>query len=203
MVKKLSISAAVVLLLCSASLADIGQVQAFSIGSMNIVARRGPVGSAQAENIVTVEQSQRAQKPRFNKITAKQQENAILVQRGTAKGAGGASSVTQQANIAAVQAQTKESFGPTEQRQRLKVNLDQITAKSGGVGNTEGIQTFVGGQSHAISTPRMTAGESQQVGIVQYAVVSGRRGSENTAVNTVDVQLSQGQIVAGGPSAKR
>lgn len=199
MLRKFLISAAVILLLSSVSVADIGQVEGFSIGSLNIVGRCGWIGSAQSENIVVVGQSQQVQKPGFFfNTTAKQQENGMLIQNGSANGTGGLSGVAQRANILGKQGQLTEKFGPTMQGQRLNVNLGQIAIKSVGVGSTEGKQAFIGGQSQMISTPRMTSSESQSVGILQNAVVSGQEESKGIVVNTVNVELGQGQIVTGG-----
>ncbi len=56
--KKFLISAAVILLLFSGALANIGQVEGFSIGAINLVGRFGGLGFAEGGNIVMVGQSQ-------------------------------------------------------------------------------------------------------------------------------------------------
>lgn len=198
MLRKFLISTILILMLSSVSVADIGQVEGFSIGSISIVGRCGSIGSAHGENIVTVGHSQQVQQPGFFSTTAKQQENGMLIQKGSANSNGGLSGVAQRAKIQGKQAQFVERFGPALQGQRLNVNLGQVAMKSGSVGSTEGRQTFIGEQSQMISTPRMTSSESQSVGIQQNAVVSGQEESKGIVVNTVNVELNQGQIVTGG-----
>ena len=194
MLRKFLISAAVILLLTSAAFADIGQVECFSIGSLNIVGRCGPVGSAKGGNIVVFGHSQKIQKPWFpTKI--KQGEKGILVQYGTAQGTGGVSGVAQGAKVKGIQRQYTKPFGPTVQGQCLKVSLGQVALKAGGVGGTKGVQGFVGGQSQKITTPYMTSTEKQFVGVGQYSSVSGGEGSTGIVVNAVSVEMGQGQIV--------
>lgn len=202
MLRKFLIVAVVILLFSSGALADIGQVEGFSIGALNLVGRCGPVGSAKGGNIVIIGHSQQVQKP-YLATTARQQEKGILVQYGTAKGAGGVSGVAQGAKIKGMQGQYTKPFGSTMQGQRLNVNLGQIALKAGGVGGTKGVQGFVGGQSQTITTPRMTTTESQFVGVGQYSAVSGSKGSTGIVVNSVNVEMGQGQIVTGGPAFPR
>lgn len=199
MLRKFLIVAVVILLFSSGALADIGQVEGFSIGALNLVGRCGPVGSAKGGNIVIIGHSQQIQKPYFS-TTARQQEKGILVQHGTAKGAGGVSGVAQGANVKGIQGQLTKPFGQAVQGQRLNVNLGQIALKAGGVGGTKGVQGFVGGQSQTITTPRMTSTQTQFVGIEQCSAVSGGIGSKGIVVNTVNVKMGQGQIITGSPA---
>jgi hypothetical protein len=199
MLRKFLISAAVILLLTSGALADIGQVEGFSKCALNLVGRCGPVGSAQGGNIVIIGHSQQIQKPCFF-TKARQEEKGILIQYGTANGKGGVSGVAQHATVQGLQGQHTKPFGSTVQGQGLNLNLGQVALKAGGVGSTEGVQGFVGGQSQKIITPRMTSTETQFVGVGQYASVSGDRGSNGVVVNTVNVKMGQGQIVTGGPA---
>ena len=199
MLREFLIVAVVILLFSSGALADIGQVEGFSIGALNLVGRCGPVGSAKGGNIVIIGHSQQVQKPCFPTI-ARQQEKGILVQYGTAKDNGGVSGVAQGAKIKGMQSQLTKPFGQAVQGQRLNVNLGQIALKAGGVGGTKGVQGFVGGQSQTITTPSMTSTQTQFVGIGQYSDVSGGEGSKGIAVNTVNVKMGQGQIVTGSPA---
>ena len=199
MLRKLLIVAVVILLFSSGALADIGQVESFSIGALNLVGRCGPIGSAQGGNIVIIGHSQQLQKPYFS-TTARQEGKGILVQYGTAKGAGGVSGVAQGAKVKGLQSQLTKPFGQAVQGQRLSVNLGQVALKAGGVGGTKGVQGFVGGQSQTITTPRMTSTQTQFVGIGQYSAVSGGKGSAGIVVNTVNVEMGQGQIVTGAPA---
>jgi len=194
MLRKFLIVAVVILLFSSGALADIGQVEGFSIGALNLVGRCGPIGSAQGGNIVIIGHSQQIQKPCFY-TTARQEEKGIVFQYGTSKGAGGVSGVAQGAKVQGVQGQYTKPFGSTMQGQRLNVNLGQIALKAGGVGRTKGVQGFVGGQSQTITTPRMTSTATQCVGVGQFSAVSGSEGSTGIVVNTVNVEMGQGQIV--------
>jgi hypothetical protein len=198
MLRKILLSAVVILLLLSSgAFADIGHVQGFSIGALNLVGRSGGTGSAKGGNILMVGHSQEVQKPFFG-ISARQGEKGILVQFGSARGTGGVSGVAQCATVQGLQGQLTGRFGPTVQGQCLNVGLGQVAIKAGGVGGAVGAQGFVGSQSQTITTPRMTSTESQFVGAAQYSAVSGGIGSKILVVNTVDVKMGQGQIVTGG-----
>jgi hypothetical protein len=197
MLRKFLILSVVVLLFTSGAFADVGQVKGFSIGALNMVTRCGPVGSAQGGNMVVVGQSQEVQKPFFT--TAKQQQGGTLVQHGSTFGSHGVSSVVQGAKINGFQGQHVTPFGSTGQGQSLNVSLGQTAMKFGGVGHTQGVQSFVGGQSQTITTPRMTSTESQLLVVGQCATVSGGRGSNAMVVNTVNVNMGQGQNVTTGP----
>ena len=201
MLRKCLLSVAVILLLSSGALADIGQIGGFSVGAVNLVGRCGGPGfsSAKGGNITIVNQGQEVYKP-FRGISAWQEEKGILVQCGSAEGAGGVSGVAQHATVQGLQGQLTGRCGTTVQGQCLNVGLGQVAIKAGGVGGAEGAQGFVGGQTQVIATPRMTTTESQFVGVAQYSNVSGRPGSNAIVVNTVDVNMGQGQIVMGGPT---
>lgn len=192
--RKYLISAAVIMLLTSGAFADIGQVECFSIGSLNIVGRSGLVGSAKGGNLVVFSHSQKIQKPWFS-TKIKQEEKGILVQYGKAQGTGGASGVVQCAKIRGIQGQYIKPFGSTMQGQCLKVSLGQVALKSGGVGSTQGVQGFIGGQSQKISTPHVISTEKQFVAVGQCASVSGGEDSTGIVVNAVSVEMGQGQIV--------
>jgi hypothetical protein len=201
MLRKFLILSIFILLLAPGAFADIGQVQGFSIGSLNIVARCGPVGSAQGGNMVMVGQGQDLQKY-CPPMTAKQQQGGMLVQCGTAQGRRGVSGVLNSAKVQGLQGQQIKPFGSSLQGQSLDVKLGQIALKHRGVGLTQGTQSFIGGQNQTISTPRMTSTESQLVGVGQYANISGGPGSSALVVNSVDVKMGQGQSVTTGPIYK-
>ena len=198
MLRKFLILSVPIMLFTSAVFADVGNMQGFSIGACNMVMRCGPIGSAHGGNIVAVNQNQQVHKPCFY-TTAKQQQGGTLVQCGTAHGKFGMSGVTNGANIQGLQSQHTKPFGSTGQGQCLNVNLGQVATKHGGVGGAQGVQSFVGGQSQKITTPGVTSTESQFVGVGQHASVSGGRGSNASVVNTVNVNMSQGQGVTTGP----
>jgi hypothetical protein len=200
--RKCIIFAAVLFLAASGALADIGQMQGFSIGSLNLVGRCGTVGSAQGENTVVISHTQVVHKPYFS-VKARQEEEGVLVQHGTAKGSGGVSGVAQRATVQGLQGQHTRLFGPKMQGQGLNLKLEQVAMKSYGVGCTQGEQSFVGGQSQTITTPHVTSTETQFVGVEQYSAVSGRRGSKGMVVNTVNVEMGQGQSITGLPKFPR
>ncbi len=202
MLRKLFIFAVVILLFTSGAVADIGQVERFSISAHQLVGRCGPVGSAHGGKIVIIGHSQKMHKPCFNTV-ARQQEKAMLVQYGIAKGAGGVSGVAQCAKVKGRQGQNIEPFGPTVQKQRLNVNLGQLTLKVGGVGCTRGVQSFVGSQRQTMNTPRMSSSGSQFVGVGQCSAVSGSEGSKGIVVSSVDIKMGQRQIVDAGRAFPR
>ncbi len=197
MLRKCLLSVAVILLLSSGAFAGIGQVQGFEIGALNLVGRCGGPGSPEGGNIAIVNHSQEVYKPLHSSVW--QEEKGILVQCGSARGAGGVSGVAQNATVQGVQGQLAGRFGTTVQGQCLNVGLGQVAIKARGVGGAVGAQGFVGGQTQEIVTPRMISTESQFVGVAQYSNVSGGPGSNAIVVNTVDVKMGQGQIVTGGP----
>lgn len=202
MLRKCLISIAVILLLSSGAPADIGQIGGFSVGAVNLVGRHGGPSSAKGGNIAIVNQSQGVHKPFFG-ISARQEAKGILVQCGSARGAGGVSGVAQRASVDGLQGQLTQRFGPTVQGQYLNVGLKQVAFKAGGVGGAGGAQGFIGGQSQTIATPHVTSKESQFVGVAQYSNVSGGPGSKAIVINTVNVKMGQGQIVTGGPTRPR
>jgi hypothetical protein len=194
MLSKFLIFTVVILLFSSGAIANIGQVEKFSINALQLVGRCGPIGSARGGKIVLIGHSQKMHEPCF-KTTARQQEKAMLVQYGAAKGVGGVSGLIQCAKVKGRQGQNIDPFGPTVQKQRLNVNLGQLALKVGGVGSTEAVKGFVGGQSQTMNTPRMSSSQSQFVGVGLYSAVSGSEGSNGIVVNSVDVKMGQRQIV--------
>ena len=63
MLRKFLLFVAVILLLSSGALADIGQIGGIEIGAVNLVGRCGGPGSAKGGNIAVVNQSQEVHKP--------------------------------------------------------------------------------------------------------------------------------------------
>jgi hypothetical protein len=196
MLKRLTISVVIVLLLCSGAFAHIGigQAEGFSIGAVNEVWRTGGHGSAEGGNMLTVNQQQEAYNPCRGTV-AIQQEGGVLGQCATAIGARGTTGVVQGAEVCGLQGQ--HVTNPQNQGQLLGVNLEQSAYKNGGVGSAVGGQGFVGGQSQIISSPHGTSAESQFVGAVQYTAVSGGPCSSGIAYNQADIQMGQSQTNAG------
>jgi len=170
MLKKLTFSVVVVLLLSSGAFAFIGQVEGFSIEACNLVGRSGGVGSAQGGNMLTAYHDQVG----FDACTgtiAIQQEGGVLGQTA--------------------------ATNPQMQGQVLGVRLGQAASKSSGVGGAVGGQTFVGEQSQTILSLHGTSVQSQFVGAGQYSAVSGGPCSSAVALNDVDIMMGQGQINTG------
>lgn len=193
MLRKFVFSAVVILLLSSAALANIGQLQGYSIGAVNLVGRTGWLGSAEGGNSIMVSHGQEIYKPSSNSH-AIQEETGILIQSAITEGIGGSSGVAQSGTVQSLQGQLAISRGPQVQGQGLNVDLNQIAVKTGGIGAAVGAQGFVGSQIQIIATPRMTSAESQFVGATQYSALSGGPWSNIVVVNDLQVQLRQGQI---------
>jgi hypothetical protein len=197
MLRKFLCLSVLIVLFTTAAFADVGHIQGFTIGAHNIVNRCGPIGSAFGENKVMVGQCQQVYKPRFS--TATQSQGGLLVQRGSAYGNGGMSGVGNHASVRALQSQHAKPYGSSVQTQQLKANLGQMAVKHYGVGGTQGVQSFVGGQKQTISAPGLTSMQSQNVGIQQSAVITGCNGSNATVVNKANVNMSQGQNTTTAP----
>ena len=193
MLRKFVFSAVVVLLLSSGALAGIGQLQGYSIGAVNLVERTGWLGSAEGGNSIMVSHGQEIYKPSSNSH-AIQEETGILIQSAVTQGIGGSSGVAQGASVQSLQGQLAISQGPMVQGQALKLDLEQIAVKAGGVGAAVGAQGFVGSQIQIIATPRMTSAESQFVGATQYSAVAGGPWSNVVVENVLQVRMGQGQI---------
>ena len=194
MSKKFLLSMVVVLLLSSGTLAGIGQLQGYSIGAVNLVERTGGLGSAEGGNSMMVSHGQEIYKPCSNSH-AVQEETGILTQSAITEGIGGLTGVAQSGSAQSLQGQLAISRGPQAQGQALKLGLEQIAVKTGGIGTAVGAQGFVGGQTQIIATPRMTSAESQFVGATQYSAVAGGPRSDIIVENVLEVKIGQGQIV--------
>jgi len=198
MLRKISFSVVVVLLLSSGALAAIGHAQGFSIDALNVVARNGRVGWAEGSNTVMVGHAQEA----YNMASgtaAYQEETAILTQSGTTVGSGGRTAIVQNATADGAQNQYVGSgFHGRDIRsegQSLSVNLDSLTSNIKGIGGAIGAQGFVGAQSQIEITPNGMSATSQYLGAAQFSAVSGGLSSVN---QSLDVVLNQSQNVAGG-----
>jgi len=198
MLRKLSFSMVVVLLLSSGALANIGHAQDFFIDALNIVVRTGCVGSAEGSNIVMVGHAQEAYDVASG-TAALQEETAILIQSGTAAGMGGKTAVIQEATADGAQNQLVGigccGQGVRSQGQSLGVDLDMLTFNAGGIGSAVGAQGFVGAQSQLEVTPGGMSAASQYLGAAQFSAVSGGKAAVN---NSLDVTLNQSEAVAGG-----
>jgi hypothetical protein len=202
MLRKLLLSAAVVVLLCSGAFAGFGQMQGFSIDAVNRVARVGGVGSAEGGNIAMVGHAQRAYDACCGSA-AIQEETAILTQSASAVGFGGATRVRQEASVDGSQGQLATSHGRRglqAEGQSLDVSLDMTTRKAGGIGGAVGAQGVVGAQNQMEFSPGRIITNTQFVGAAQFSAVSGGPCSDASVNNSLDVTATQGQVLTGGPA---
>jgi hypothetical protein len=197
MLRSFSLSAVVILLLSSGVFACIGQAEGFSISALNKVQRVGGAGWAESGNMVMVDHGQRA----YAKGTvAVQKEAGILLQGARAAGLGGATIIKQNASVDAGQQQSivaGRKYGLMEQGQSLTVGLDNVIRKTGGIGTAVSAQGFIGSQRQVMVTPNGTAANYQAVGTAQFASVSAGPCSNVVIVNTIDVDMGQGQDITG------
>ena len=197
MLRKLSFSAIIVLLLSSGAFAAIGHAQGFSIDALNVVKRAGCVGSAEGSNTVMVGHAQEAYS-RASGTAAYQEETAILTQSGSTVGRGGRTAVVQEATAEGAQNQLVgggfHGRGIRTEGQTLSVNLDSLTSNIRGIGGAVGAQGFVGAQSQIEVTPNGMSASSQYIGAAQFSAVSGALSSVS---NSLNVELNQNQDVAG------
>ena len=201
--KRLTLSAVVVLLMCSGAFAStghqlqsgsIGQLQSGSIGSAMLVGRAAGAGSAENAVIVPFGQNQYRRNSASN-TTVFQTQNGLLAQGATVVGRGGISGVLQRAGVDVGQGQLVA--GPvTLQGEKIDVGLTQGVAKIGGIGGATAFQAFVGGQTQIASSPGGISVQGQTVGATQFSAVAGGPWSNAVAGSQVGVTLQQGQISA-------
>jgi len=197
MLRSFSLSVVVILLLSSGVFANIGQAEGFSINALNMVQRVGGAGWAESGNMVMVDHGQSA----YTKgAVAVQREGGILLQGARVAGLGGATKVLQEASVDAGQQQSivaAPKYGLMEQGQNLTVGLDNVIRRTSGIGTAAAAQGFIGGQRQVMVTPNGTAANYQAVGTAQFASVSAGPCSNVVIVNTIDVDMGQGQVVTG------
>lgn len=204
MLKVFSISVIIILLLSFSALANISQSEGYSIDAFNGVGRVGGASSAEGGNMAMIGHSQEAHVP-YRGGVALQDETGILTQSASAVGIGGATFVSKDASVEGLQDQLIAGYRGSllKEGQLLKLNLGQEVHKFRGMGGAVGAQGFVGGQNQIIATPGMFSAESQFVGAVQYAAVSGGPCSNAFVDNNLDVKMDQGQMIAGRAAPAR
>ena len=193
MLRKISLSAVVILLLSSGAFANIGQVQGFSIGAFNKVQIVGAFGSAVGGNMLEVGQRQTARNPRLGSAAIKQ--GGILTQHARVRGRGGTIGVVQNASVDGSQHQfiSGRRRGPNTQGQSLNLNLNTTARKPvGGIGCVVGSQSFVGGQSQRQATRGGFSASSQFVQAEQGVKIMGGQRSNVVVENNLNVTMFQG-----------
>ena len=194
MSKRLTLSAVVVLLMCSSAFAYIGQSESAAIGSAMLVGRVGGPGSAESAVVVPFGQNQYKHDWASN-TTAFQTQSGLLAQGATAVGRGGMSGAMQSADIDAGQNQLV-ARPLTLQGEKIDVGMTQGVAKIGGIGGATAFQAVVGGQTQIASSPGGISVQGQTVGATQFSAVAGGPCSNATAGSQVGVDLQQSQMSA-------
>ena len=193
MLRKILLSAVVILLLSSGAFANIGQVQDFSIGEFNKIQIVGGFGSAVSRNTLEVSQRWKAHNPRLGSAAIKQ--GGILTQHARVRGRGGTIGVVQNASVDGSQHQfiSGRRRGPNTQGQSLNLNLNTTARKPvGGIGCVVGSQSFVGGQSQRQATRGGFSASSQFVQAEQGVKIMGGQRSNVVVENNINVTMFQG-----------
>jgi hypothetical protein len=184
MVKGFAVSALVLLLLSSASIAAIDQGQAFLVGNLNGVLAVGPDSGAANTNALTVAQDQLAT-DRCGHVTAFQGEAGSLVQSAGAMAICGILGVDQSGwGIAGQdQSQNGSCCDLGNQVQNLDAGLDQNIVGDG-LGSALALQNFVGFQTQLTFTMFGASVNTQGVGVSLFdAALGGGDGPVNSVVH--------------------
>ena len=193
MLRKILLSAVVILLLSSGAFANIGHVQGFSIGAFNKVQIVGGPDPAVGGNMLEVGQRQTASNPRLGSAAIKQ--GGILTQNARVRGRGGTIGIVQNASVDGSQHQfiSGRRRGPNTQGQSLNLNLNTTARKpGGGIGCVVGSQSFVGGQSQRQATRGGFSTSSQFVQAEQGVKIMGGQRSNVVVKNNLNVTMFQG-----------
>lgn len=173
---------------------SIGQAENFDIYGKNVVSLIGGYGSITSGNIGKVDQSQ-SSKGLFN-LWATQSENSKLNQNADASGKCGTFNVVQIGNAEGAQNQLASNTWrnkSTSQGQSLEVNLGQTLEKSGGFGGVSGVQSSISDQNQSVVGAGSIMKESQFIGAMQYADISGSAWTNADALNYISVITDQKQ----------
>lgn len=192
MPKKFLISVAVILLLSSGALANIGKVQTFEIGEVNKIKVVGGLGMASVGNYLEIGQRQ-MERTRLGSAAMKQ--GGTFTQHARAQARGGAIGVVQNASVDGSQKQFigHGRRGSHQQGQSLNLNLNTIARKPfGGVGRAIGSQSFVGEQSQKQAYRGGFSASSQFVRAEQSVKIIGGQYSNVVVKNNLNVSMFQG-----------
>ena len=165
MVKGFAVSAVLVLLLVSASMAAVDQTQGFVVGNTNGVFADGPQSGATNTNAMTVAQDQLATE-KAGHLTAFQGETGSLIQTAGVSAIAGTLGVVQcgLGYGAQGQAQDGSSFDLGAQIQDLDADLTQSIVGDG-LGSALGLQNFVGFQTQMVFTIFGASANTQALGV--------------------------------------
>jgi len=173
---------------------NIGQAENFDIYGKNMVSVVGGYGSTTSINIGKVDQSQSSKGP-FN-LWATQSETSKLSQNADASGKCGTFNVVQTGSAEGAQNQLSSNTwrnNSTSQGQSLDVNLGQCLEKNGGFGSAGGVQSSISDQNQSIVGAGIVMKESQFIGAVQNAEISGSAWSNSEVFNYISVITNQQQ----------
>lgn len=193
MLRKILLSAVVILLLSSGAFANIGHVQGFSIGAFNKVQIVGGPDPAVGGNMLEVGQRQTTRNPRLGSAAIKQ--GGILTQHARVRGRGGTIGIVQNASVDGSQHQFigGRRRGSNTHGQSLNLNLNTTARKpGGGIGCVVGSQSFVGGQSQRQATRGGFSTSSQFVQAEQGVKIMGGPRSNVVVENNINVTMFQG-----------
>jgi len=193
MPKKFLISVAVILLLSSGALADIGQVQTFEIGAVNKVKVVGGPGMASGRNYREIDQRQMERKACLGSAAIKQE--GTFTQRARVRARSGTVGVVQNASVDGSQKQFvgHGRRGSHTKGQSLILNFNTIARKPfNAVGRVKGLQSFVGEQSQKRTYRGGFSTSSQFVRAEQGVKIIGGPNSNIVVENNLDVKMFQG-----------
>ena len=152
MYKGFRISVTLILMLASASLADIQQIQGFGIGGQNSVLLLDGPGVADSLNLTTVSQGQGASTMGGLAI-AESFQIGTLGQVAAVGGTVGGIGINQNGSALLNQGQALAGNSLGVQNQSAGIVLDETMMKLGGSGVGIGIQAFAGAQYQVIAGP--------------------------------------------------
>jgi hypothetical protein len=193
MVRGLAVSAVLLLLLSSAAVANISQLQSFIVSNDNFVLTEGPDSAAQNTNALTVAQGQ-LDADRVGHVTAYQGEVGSLVQSAGAMAICGALGLQQDGTAFGLQnqAQNGNCFDLGEQYQDLGANLTQNVVGDG-LGLALGIQGFTGFQTQLTFTMFGANANTQAVGVTLFDAIGGTGPTMAIINETANVGVGQVQ----------
>jgi len=186
MFKGLAVSAALLLLLSSASLAQLVQLQGFGMGQTNgaMVLGDGAAANINASNVAV---EQLATDVGVHSAGYQSTVGSIMQGAG-AVGMGGLFAVDQIAGAVGTQFQIP---GTPIQDQMLLANMDQVVTKLGGQGSALGMQTFVGIQTQLSFNPWGGSANVQGLGVSQYDATGGGPGGGTIVGGAANVSAGQ------------
>lgn len=186
MFKGLAVSAALLLLLSSASFAQIAQMQGFGMGQGNGAMVVGD-GAAVSINASTVAVEQLALDVGCHSA-GYQSTVGSIIQAAGAVGMCGLFAVDQNAGAIGAQIQLP---GTDIQDQQLHADMSQSVTQIGGQGSALGAQTFIGIQTQLSFNPWGGSANIQAIGVSQYDAVGGGPNGGTVVGGTANISAGQ------------